>query len=199
MKRYIQKSGIAFEFSSKNLEKLQHHIAQYPQGREQSAVIAALDLGQRQNQGWISQEVLQAVARYLEMPEIRVYEIATFYSMFNLSPVGKYHVQVCTTTPCWLRGSDDILKTCQQQKQKHGKEIFTVIEVECLGACANSPMIQINDDYYEDLNVDTTTTLLEKLAQDQKVAIGSQQARCGSAPMTPSQDLPQKDGTPDAQ
>ncbi len=182
MKRIIQAAGNPFKFTDANLEKLKKLIDHYPEGREQSAIIAALDLAQRQNDGWVSREVIEEISNILAMPEIRVYEIASFYTMFNLSPVGKYLVQVCTTTPCWLRGSDEILATCQQQAEKHGSNMFTVMEVECLGACVNAPMIQINDDYYEDLDAQGTEKILETLAAGDKANTGSLTGRQGSAP-----------------
>ena len=194
MKRSIQAADVDFKFSSQNLEELKKCIKKYPKGRQQSAIIYALELAQRQNNGWISQEALEEVAQQLQMPAIRVYEIVTFYSMFNLSPVGKYVVQVCTTTPCWLRGSDEIMNVCRTQKEKHGNEIFTVMEVECLGACANAPMFQINDDYYEDLDAQSAYNVLEKLATGQRVTPGSCQNRQGAAPMTISNPKESLDG-----
>jgi NADH-quinone oxidoreductase E subunit len=169
MKRAIQSAGVPFHFSPENTARLQKLMEHYPEGRQQSAVIAALDLAQRQNRGWVSREAIEEVARFLSMPEIRVYEVATFYTMFNLQPVGKYLLQVCTTTPCWLRGSDEIMSACQRQTEKHGADTFTVVEVECLGACVNAPVVQINDDYYEDLDGSEIERILEALAAGKDV------------------------------
>ena len=166
MNRQMQAANTPFQFTPENQAQLQHIIAHYPDGRAQSAVIAALDLAQRQHQGWLSREAIEEVAKQLAMSEIRVYEIASFYTMFNLQPVGQYHLQVCTTTPCWLRGSDDVLTICQQKRQQYGDIMFTVTEVECLGACVDAPILQINDDYYENLGEQTTAKLLDELAQN---------------------------------
>jgi NADH-quinone oxidoreductase E subunit len=178
----MHSAGVPFHFTPENQAKLDKLIDHYPEGRQQSAVIAALDLAQRQNGGWVSREVIEEVARYLAMPAMHVYEIATFYTMFNLHPVGKYVVQVCTTTPCWLRGSDEVLATCQRQAEQYGPEMFTVIEVECLGACVNGPVVQINDDFYEDLDAAETENILTALAAGKSVMPGSCKGRQGSAP-----------------
>ena len=178
----------SFLFTKSNLEKLKKIISKYPKNRQQSAVIAALDIAQRQSGGWLPKVAMDEVAKQLNIPTIRVYEVATFYSMFNLKPVGKHFVQVCRTTPCWLRGSDDITKSCQKklginlgETTKDGK--FTLVEVECLGACANAPMVQINDNYYEDLTPENMEILLDKLSKDEKTKTGSQTGRKGSEPV----------------
>ncbi len=137
-----------FAFTPENMEKVKGFIANYPQGRQASAVISVLDLAQRQ-QGWLPRVAMNEVARILDMAPIRVYEIATFYTMFQLKPKGKYLLQVCTTTPCWLRGSDAIMKACTAAADG---TTFSVQEVECLGGCVNAPVVQINDDFYEDLD-----------------------------------------------
>jgi NADH-quinone oxidoreductase subunit E len=167
-------------------------IARYPEGRQQSAVIPLLDLAQRQvgaetgTQGWLPIPVIEFVARELDMPVIRVMEVASFYTMFNLVPVGKYHVQVCGTTPCMLRGSDDVLSACFKRGLKKGHTtddgLFTLTEVECLGACANAPMVQINDDNYEDLTEDSMGAVLDALARGERPRIGPQIERQTSAP-----------------
>lgn len=157
-----------FEFSGENLQKAKDIVAKYPAGREKSAVLPLLDLAQRQNSGFLSIQAIEYVADYIGEPYMRVYEVASFYSMFNLEPVGKYHIQVCGTTPCWLRGSGDILKVCEDrlgvkcgEVSKDG--VFKLSEVECLGACVNAPVVQINDDYYEDLTSEEMQKLIGKL------------------------------------
>jgi len=176
-----------FTFTAENLEKAQQIIAKYPPRRQASAVMPLLDLAQRQNQNWLPQTAMNAVAELLDMPRIRVYEVATFYTMYNLAPVGKYFVQVCTTTPCWLRGSDKVVSACKKklgiglgETTRDGK--FTVIEVECLGACVNAPMMQINDYYYEDLTAESTEAVLDSLANGQMPKRGSQGGRHASEP-----------------
>lgn len=177
----------SFEFSKENAEKASTYIAKYPPGRQASAVLPLLDLAQRQAGGWVPKAAMDHIASILGMAPIRVYEVASFYTMFNLAPVGKYLVQVCTTTPCWLRGSDDVMKACKNKLGVGRDEttedgMFTVMEVECLGACANAPMIQINDDFYEDLNGELTEKLLGDLQAGKEVTLGSQTGRKGSAP-----------------
>ncbi|MGH6983712.1 MAG: NADH-quinone oxidoreductase subunit NuoE, partial [Stellaceae bacterium] len=147
----------SFAFTPENLKKAQAHIAKYPAGRQASAVLPLLDLAQRQHDNWLPRAAMDMVADMLGMPRIRVYEVATFYTMFNLKPVGKHFFQICTTTPCWLRGSDDVVAACKKklgigigETTADGK--FTLREVECLGACVNAPIIQVNDDFYEDLD-----------------------------------------------
>jgi NADH-quinone oxidoreductase subunit E len=155
-----------FEFNKANLTKAKKILAKYPQGREKSALLPLLDMAQRQNDGWISVEALEYVSDFIGIPYIRAYEVASFYTMFNLKPVGKYHIQVCGTTPCWLRGSDKIMKAIEKQtKLKSGEtnSKYTISEVECLGACRNAPIVQINDDYYEDLNERAIKKVLEEL------------------------------------
>jgi len=176
-----------FAFTAENMERAQRFIARYPEGRQASAVIALLDLAQRQNSNWLTPEAIAYVANLLEMAPIRVHEVATFYTMFNLEPVGKYLIQVCRTTPCWLCGSDDLTRTCLDKLGTRLREIsedglFTVIEVECLGACANAPMVQINDDYYEDLSAERMAEIIEALRDGKEVPVGPQTGRLGSAP-----------------
>jgi NADH-quinone oxidoreductase E subunit len=175
----------SFVFTAETLEKANKVIAKYPQGRQQSAVMPLLDLAQRQHGGWLPRAAMDYVADLLEMPRIKAYEVATFYSMYNLKPVGKHFVQVCTTTPCWLVGSEGVVDACKKhlgiglgETTADGK--FTLIEVECLGACVNAPMAQINDDYYEDLTPENTVALLEALADGRTVKTGSQTGRRGS-------------------
>lgn len=178
----------SFEFDETNHKLAIREIAKYPSDKKQSAVMALLEIAQRQAGGWLPKIVMDYVAIYLEMPPIRVYEIASFYSMYNLKPVGKYFIQICTTTPCWLRGSADILSASQQELGINPKEttkdnLFTLAEVECLGACVNAPMAQINDDYYEDLTPEIMKDIIKKLKSGQKVKCGSQIGRKCSAPI----------------
>jgi len=176
---------VEFSFTPENLKKAKSIIAKYPVGRQSSAVMPLLDLAQRQHDNWLPRAAMDYVAEMLDMPRIRVYEVSTFYTMYNLKPVGTFFVQVCTTTPCWLRGSADIVTACQNklgiglgETTKDGK--FTLIEVECLGACVNAPMAQINDDYYEDLTSERVEQILDALAKGEKVPTGSQTGRKGS-------------------
>ena len=178
----------SFAFTPENLERAKRYMAKYPPGRQSSAVLALLDLAQRQNGGWLPRAAMDYVAEVLDMAPIRVYEVATFYTMFNLKPVGQYHLQVCRTTPCWLRGADDLTETCKRKlgiglKGRTGDGKFSLIEVECLGACVNAPVVQINDDFYEDLDPQKLETLLDALARGEKPPIGSQIGRNGSAPV----------------
>ncbi|GAM82039.1 hypothetical protein ANO11243_000180 [Dothideomycetidae sp. 11243] len=161
--------SIPFKFNATNEKLIQEILSRYPSQYKKAAVMPLLDLGQRQH-GFTSISVMNEVARMLEMPPMRVYEVATFYTMYNRNPVGRYHVQCCTTTPCQLRDSDGIMAAIEKELGVHAGHttsdgLFTFTEVECLGACANAPMVQINDDYYEDLTPETTTTLLKALRE----------------------------------
>lgn len=181
-----------FAFTAENKKTADMYVARYPEGRQQSAVMALLDLAQRQvgaethTQGWLPVPVIEYVAAYLGMPFMRAYEVATFYTMYNLAPVGRYHVQVCGTTPCMLRGSDDVMAACKNKGLVKGGTtpdgLFTLNEVECLGACANAPMVQINDDNFEDLTYDSMSALLDALANGKPVKIGPQIDRQVSCP-----------------
>lgn len=176
-----------FAFTPENRETAAKFIAKYPEGRQASAVLPLLDLAQRQMGGWLSRAAMDHVAETLDMAPIRVYEVATFYSMFNLEPVGKHLIQVCRTTPCWLRGADKLTEACGTKlgiglKETTADGTFTLMEVECLGACANAPVVQINDYYYEDLDAAKLESLLEALARGEKPKPGSQIGRQGSAP-----------------
>ncbi|MFA4994848.1 MAG: NADH-quinone oxidoreductase subunit NuoE [Bdellovibrionales bacterium] len=189
-----------FALLADNLARAEKIIAKYPAGRQASAVIPLLEIAQRQNGGWLSQAAMNFVAKKLDMPPVRVYEVATFYSMFNLKPVGKNFVQICTTTPCWLRGSEDIVHACQKklginldETTKDGK--FTLREVECLGACVNAPVVQINDDFYEDLTPDAMDKILDTLKAGKKPEAGSQTGRSGSCPQDGSTSLKKKADT----
>lgn len=176
-----------FAFDAANAEKARKIIARYPAGRQASAVLPLLDMAQRQAGGWLPRAAMDHVAGVLEMAPIRVYEVATFYSMFNLKPVGKHHVQICRTTPCWLRGSDALRKVCETKlgvglKQVTEDGLFSISEVECLGACCNAPMVQINDDFYEDLTPENFGRLLDALKRGEDPKAGSQEGRRGSEP-----------------
>ncbi len=176
-----------FAFTAENKKTIKTILAKYPSDRKASAVIPLLDLAQRQHDNWIPMKAIEEIANTLDMAEIRVLEVATFYTMFNLRPVGKYFIQACGTTPCWLRGSDDVMRCIYDkvgikngQTSEDGK--FTLLEVECLGACVNAPMVQINDDYYEDLDYTSTAALLDQLAADNVPPAGSVKGRVGSQP-----------------
>ena len=193
-----------FVWSPENEAQAKVVVGRYPPGRQQSAIIPLLDLAQRQvgaetsTQGWLPIPVIEYVSAYLEMPFIRAYEVATFYTMFNLGPVGRYHVQVCGTTPCMLRGSDDVLNACYKKGLKKGRTtedgLFTLTEVECLGACANAPMVQINDDNYEDLTFDSMTAVLDALARGETPKAGPQIERQTSCPEGGPTTLPEMVG-----
>jgi NADH-quinone oxidoreductase subunit E len=177
----------SFDFTPDNHAWAQTEIAKYPPGRQASAVIALLWRAQEQNAYWLPRPAIEKVAAILDMPLIRVMEIATFYSMFNLSPVGRHHVQLCGTTPCMLRGAEDIKQVCSQmigpQNCVSADGALSWIEVECLGACCNAPMVQINNDYYEDLDPRNFAKLLDDLRAGSQVTIGSQTGRSASEPV----------------
>jgi NADH-quinone oxidoreductase E subunit len=162
-----------FTFNKNSIEKAEEIIAKYPASRQKSAMLPLLELAQRQNGGWLSTAAIECVATYISEPFMRAYEVATFYTMFNLKPVGKYHIQLCGTTPCWLMGSDEIMRACEEHaKTKCGEtsddNLFTISEVECLGACRNAPVIQINDDFYEDLTAKKVAEIVESLRKKNK-------------------------------
>ena len=167
-----------FEFSEENQKLIERIIAKYPEGRQASAVIPLLDIAQRQHENWLPKVAIEKVAEILDMAPIRVLEVATFYTMFNLKPVGRHFLQVCKTTPCWLRGSDYVLKCISDKLGISNGETssdgrFTLLEVECLGACVNAPIIQINDDFYEDLDYETPSLLLDNLRNGETTKPGS--------------------------
>jgi len=178
----------SFEFTPENLDRAKAHIAKYPPGRQASAVLPLLWIAQQQSGGWLPRAAMDHVAEVLGMAPIRVYEVATFYTMFNLRPVGRYLLQACTTTPCWLRGSDDVVQACENKlgigvggTTKDG--LFTLVEVECLGACVNAPILQVNNDYYEDLDGPATERLLDALRAGTPPPLGSLAGRQGSEPV----------------
>jgi NADH-quinone oxidoreductase E subunit len=177
-----------FAFTPENLAEAKKIVAKYPAGRQASAVMPLLTLAQKQHDNWISQAVIEYVAKFLDMAPIRVHEVASFYTMYNLKPAGRVQVQVCTTTPCWLRGSDEVVKACEKalgigcgETTKDGR--FGLKEVECLGACVNAPMMQIGDEYYEDLDARSTAKIIETLKAGGKPKPGPQGARKTSEPL----------------
>ena len=177
----------SFEFSKENLISAENEIKKYPKGKKASAVIALLYLVQKQNDNWIPLAAIRYIANLLEIPYMQVYEVSTFYSMFNLSPVGKYFVQVCTTTPCMIRGSKKITETCKKYISKNQNELSknnlcSWIEVECLGACVNAPMMQINEDYYEDLDENKAEEIIKNLLEDKLLKPGSAKNRQNTSP-----------------
>ncbi len=189
----------SFTFSAENKKLAQGIILKYPAGKQQSAVMPLLTLAQRQHDGWVPRAAMEHVAQMLEMPYIRVMEVATFYTMYNLAPIGKFHIQCCTTTPCWLAGSDDIMRACRDElgidaghTSPDGK--FTLNEAECLGACVNAPMFEVTtpewDMYFEDLTYENTRLLLQQLRRGEMPREGSQRGRNGSEPATGPTVLP---------
>lgn len=187
----------SFAFTPETLEKAKWWLAKYPGERKRSAVIPILWLAQKQAGGWLPEPALRAVGDLLDMPRMRVIEVATFYSMFNLAPVGRFFIQLCGTTPCWLRGADALKAVCEERIGPKGTTspdgLFTWAEVECLGACCNAPMIQISTDetdhYYEDLTGESFATLLDDLANGRAVKAGPQSARTSSEPAGESTSL----------
>ena len=179
---------LTFNFNRENLEKAKKIIKMYPSNFKESSIMPLLSIAQSQNHGWLPKKAIEYVSDFIEVPEIKVLEIATFYSMYNLSPVGKFHIEVCTTTPCMLRGSDSMLNLC---KKKLGLKVdettedglFSLGRVECLGACVNAPVVKINENYYEDLDSESLSKLLDSLKMNKKVKIGPQSTRKGSEPV----------------
>ena len=193
VRRLCEKQPDSFAFNDASKKQVDVWIAKFPPGRQASAVIAALWIGQEQ-EGWVSKPMIEEIARILSMPYIRVLEVATFYTMFQLEPVGQHLVQVCTTTPCWLRGSDDVVAACKKHIAPTAHTIsadgkFSWEEVECLGACVNAPMLQIGKDFYEDLDGPTTEKILEAFRRGEKPTPGPQNGRHSSEPMGGAQTL----------
>ena len=177
----------SFEFNSDNLKTANKIISNYPKEKQQSAVMALLYIAQSQNNNWIPLAALKYIGNYLSMPYVNVYEIATFYSMYNLAPVGKYFLQICTTSPCLLRGANEIVKVCQSKISKDKDTISnnglcSWTEVECLGACVNAPVMQVNNDYYEDLDKINTEKILNSFIEDKPLKPGSYRGRKNTAP-----------------
>ena len=187
LKKVHDKQPESFKFSTQNLKKVDEILKKYPLNNKKSAVMPLLYLAQRQNDNWIPLAAMKYIAKLLAMSYISVYEVATFYSMYNLAPVGKYFIQVCTTTPCLLRGADKIVKLCKEKISKNENELSkngrcSWMEVECLGACVSAPMLQINDDYYEDLNEKNTLEILESLMKGKPLKPGSYRGRKNTSP-----------------
>ena len=177
----------SFEFSKDNLQEAENIIKQYPKNRKASAVLALLYLVQKQHYNWIPLAAIKYVAKFLEIPYIQVYEVATFYSMFNLAPVGKYFVQICTTTPCMIRGSNKVIDVCKKhiannQNELSKNKLCSWTEVECLGSCVSAPMMQINQDYFEDLDEKKTEEIIQMLLNDKFPKPGSYRNRKNTAP-----------------
>ena len=176
-----------FEFTSTSLETANKIITKYPKGKQQSAVMALLYLVQSQNNNWIPLAAMKYIAKFLDMPYIKVYEVVTFYTMYNLSPVGKHFIQVCTTTPCMIRGANKLVEICKEKISPKEKELSknkncSWMEVECLGACVNAPMMQINDDYYEDLDKEKTLKIIDQILNGENPKPGSYRGRLNSEP-----------------
>src|SRR3984957_7162671 len=183
----------SFAFDAESLAEIDRHVAKYPPGRQASAVIPALYVAQDQmkrqtGSAWIPLKAMDAIAHRLGMAPIRVYKVATFYFMFNTAPIGKYHLQLCTTTPCWLRGSDDVVAACREAtgikewKETSADGLFTMTEVECIGACVNAPVLQVDDDFYEDMDAEKTKALIAALREGKPPPRGSMIGRQTSAP-----------------
>ena len=188
LKRPAKDQPDNFEFNSASLKAAKEIILKYPEGKQQSAVMALLYIAQRQNSNWIPFQAMKYIAKFLDMPYIKVYEVATFYSMYNLSPVGKYFFQICTTTPCMLRGAYDLVKVCKNKISEKENVLsddgkISWMEVECLGACVNAPMMQVNDDYYEDLNDKKLEEIIETIYQDKIPKPGSYSGRINAEPV----------------
>ena len=206
----------SFAFDAESEARITKVLAKYPAGKQASAVLPLLDLAQRQigrmtGGAWVPRVAMDVIAHRLGMAPIRVYEVATFYFMFNMQPVGKYHLQLCTTTPCWLRGSDAVVAACRKAtgikgwKETSADGLFTMTEVECVGACVNAPILQVNDDFFEDMDAESTETLLAALRRGEYPKPGSVTGRQTSAPeggpttltsFTFSSDTTQSDTTP---
>ena len=187
IKKVSKEQPDSFEFNEENLKIANDIIKNYPVDKQQSAVMSFLYLAQRQNNNWIPLVAMKYIAKLLNMPYIKVYEVATFYSMYNLSPVGKYFVQVCTTTPCMIRGAYKLVEACKEKISKNQNTLSkdgkcSWVEVECLGACVNAPMMQINEDYFEDLDKEKTSKIFDKMLNDENIEPGSYRGRVNSEP-----------------
>ena len=187
IKKISKEQPDKFEFTSDNLEKARKVIKKYPDGKQQSAVMSLLYLVQKQNNNWIPLAAIKYIGKLLEMPYIKVYEVATFYTMYNLTPVGHYFIQVCTTTPCMIRGAYKLVEACKEKISPNENELSkdnncSWMEVECLGACVNAPMIQINDDYYEDLDKEKTLKIIDQILKGETPKPGSYRGRLNSEP-----------------
>ena len=187
IKKVSKEQPDKFEFNTKNLEIANKIISNYPKGKQKSAVMPLLYIAQNQNDNWIPLAAIKYISKVLSMPYIKVYEVATFYSMYNLSPVGKYFVQICTTTPCMIRGAYKLVEVCKEKISEKEKSLSkdgkcSWMEVECLGACVNAPMMQINEDYYEDLDKEKCEKIINQIINDKKPKEGSYRGRTNSEP-----------------
>ena len=187
LKKIHDQQPESFELTKENKNAAENILKKYPENRKKSAVMPFLYLAQRQNENWIPLSAMKYIAKYLEMPYIKVYEVASFYTMYNLAPVGKYFVQVCTTSPCLIRGADKVVKICKERISEEENtlsenKLCSWLEVECLGACVNAPMMQINDDYYEDLDEENTIKIIDSLIADKPIKSKSFRNRTSSAP-----------------
>ncbi len=188
VKKIHKEQPETFKFNDKSMEAANKIVSNYPDGKQQSAVMALLYIAQRQNDNWIPLQAMKYIAKFLDMPYIKVYEVATFYSMYNLSPVGKYFFQICTTTPCMLRGAYDLVKVCKNKISEKENVLsddgkISWMEVECLGACVNAPMMQVNDDYYEDLNDKKLEEIIDTIYQNKIPKPGSYSGRINTEPV----------------
>jgi len=187
IRRPSKKQPETFEFNTASLEAAKKIITRYPKDKQQSAVMSLLYIAQKQNSNWIPLAAMKCIGKYLDMPYIKVYEVATFYTMYNLAPVGKNFIQVCTTTPCMIRGAYKLVEACKEKISENENELSkdlscSWMEVECLGACVNAPMMQINDEYYEDLDKEKTLKILDKILSDEKPKPGSYRGRINNEP-----------------
>ena len=187
LRRPAKNQPETFEFSTSSMQEANKIVLKYPEGNQKSAVMALLYIAQKQNDNWIPLAAMKYIAKFLDMPYIKVYEVATFYSMYNLSPVGKYFVQVCTTTPCMIRGANKLVEACKEKISDKENELSkdkscSWIEVECLGACVNAPMMQINDNYYEDLDKEKTIEIFDKILKGEDPKPGSYRGRLNTEP-----------------
>ena len=187
MKKPSKEQPENFEFNSASLEAANSIVAKYPEGKQQSAVMALLSIAQKQNKNWIPLSAMKYIGKFLNMPYIKVYEVATFYTMYNLAPVGKHHIQVCTTTPCMIRGAYKLVEACKEKISENENELSedkdcSWMEVECLGACVNAPMMQINDEYYEDLDKEKTIKIFDEILKGNTPKPGSYRGRRNNEP-----------------
>jgi len=187
LKKIAKEQPNVFEFNEQNLKAVEKAISSYPKNRQKSAVMPLLYIAQKQNNNWIPLAAMKLIAKTLNMPYIKVYEVATFYTMYNLAPVGEYFFQVCTTTPCMIRGAYKLVDVCKKKISENESEISkdgksSWLEVECLGACVNAPMVQINEDYFEDLDSEKLEKIIEKISNNEKPKSGSYRGRLSSEP-----------------
>ncbi len=187
LKKISKKQPDVFEFNEQNLKAVEKAISNYPKNKQKSAVMPLLYIAQKQNDNWIPLAAIKLIAKTLNMPYIKVYEVATFYTMYNLAPVGEYFFQVCTTTPCMIRGAYKLVDVCKRRIAQNESEIskdgkYSWLEVECLGACVNAPLVQINEDYFEDLDSEKLEKIIEKISNNEKPNPGSYKGRLSSEP-----------------